>query len=165
MYILETERLRLREMTADDAEFGYLLNLDEEVVRYTGDTAFESVEEARFFMQKYDSYQKFGYGRWGCELKATGELVGWCGLKNDNGLIDLGYRFFKHEWGQGYASESAAACLAYGHSTLKMPEIIAKAANDNPASLRVMQKIGMQKYKELVSDCLGLPSTWYISVR
>jgi [ribosomal protein S5]-alanine N-acetyltransferase len=163
MYILTTERLRLREMTPADAEFAYLLNLDEEVVRYTGDAAFESVAAAKSHLEKYASYRTFGYGRWGCELKTTGELVGWCGLKNDEGLIDLGYRFFKKDWGYGYASEAAAACLAFGHDTLGMSEIIAKAANDNPASLRVMQKIGMVKYRELISDCLGLPSTWYIS--
>lgn len=163
VYILETERLRLREMTPDDAEFGYLLNLDEDVVRYTGDKSFESIDEARFFMSKYDSYKKYGYGRWACELKTTSELVGWCGLKNDEGVIDLGYRFFKKDWGKGYATESSIACLEYGHTALKMPAIIAKAANDNPASLRVMQKIGMTKYSEQISGCLGLPSTWYIS--
>lgn len=145
-YILETERLRLREMQPTDAEFAYALNLDEEVIRYTGDEAFGSVEEARHFLENYGSYSRFGFGRWGCELKSTGELIGWCGLKNDAGVIDLGYRFFRKEWNKGYASEAALACLNYGHQTLQMDKIIARAAAQNAASIKVMQKIGMCLY-------------------
>lgn len=143
-YILETERLRLREMQPTDAEFAYALNSDEEVIRYTGDEAFGSVEEARQFLENYGSYSQFGFGRWGCELKSTGELIGWCGLKNDAGVIDLGYRFFRKEWNKGYASEAALACLNYGHQTLKMDKIIARAEGKNKPSIRVMQKIGMR---------------------
>ncbi len=162
-YILETPRLRLRETTPDDAEFAYSLNLDPDVVRYTGDKAFESVEEAKAFLENYQSFKKFGHGRWLCEHRETGEALGWCGLKNDDGLIDLGYRFFQKNWNKGYASEAAAACLDYGHNILKMPKIIARAAHDNTGSWRVMQKIGMQKYKEETDSCGGYPTVWYVS--
>lgn len=49
MFIAETKRLILREMTTDDAESAYLLNADPEVIQYTGDSSFESVDEARTF--------------------------------------------------------------------------------------------------------------------
>jgi len=73
---LETERLYLREITADDAQLAYELNLDEEVIRYTGDGPFESVEEARDFLSKYDHYQKYGFGRWGVIRKSDNEFLG-----------------------------------------------------------------------------------------
>ncbi len=164
-YILETPRLRLRESTPDDAEFVYNLNLDPEVVRYTGDSGFESVSEARAFLSNYESFKKFGYGRWICELRETGEAIGWCGLKNEAGLIDLGYRFFQKHWNKGYASEAAAACLDYGHQVLKMPKIIARAAIANTGSWRVMEKTGMQKHKEDLNSCGGYPTVWFISRR
>lgn len=75
--ILETPRLYLREMTPEDAESAYLLNLDPEVICYTGDDPFESIEEAREFLGKYESYKNYGFGRWGVILKETDEyLVG-----------------------------------------------------------------------------------------
>ena len=51
--IKETERLILREHNAADAENAYLLNLDPDVIKYTGDDAFTSIEEARTFLINY----------------------------------------------------------------------------------------------------------------
>lgn len=114
-YIIETERLKLRELTPKDAKDFYKLNLDEEVIRYTGDIAFKSVEEATIFLENYRDYQQNGFGRWAVIHKETGVFLGWCGLKlNEETFIDLGYRFYKKEWGKGYATESANACLDYG---------------------------------------------------
>jgi RimJ/RimL family protein N-acetyltransferase len=145
--ITETERFILREWTPDDAEFHYELNLHPEVIQYTGNVAFKSVEEAREFLENYDHYKVAGMGRWLVIDKETGEKVGWCGLKNEDGFTDLGYRFFKKHWGKGYATETALACLKYGFEVLELDEIIATALKDNPASYRVMQKIGMKFWK------------------
>ena len=57
MRILETDRLYLREMTITDAENAYLLNLDPDVIKYTGDEPFESVENAKMFLANYDHYK------------------------------------------------------------------------------------------------------------
>jgi RimJ/RimL family protein N-acetyltransferase len=114
--ILETERLLLREMTADDAENAYELNSDWEVIKYTGDEAFESVEAAKTFLENYKDYEKNGFGRWAVMLKETGEYLGWCGLKLNETIkeVDLGYRFSRRNWGKGYTTESSKACLEYG---------------------------------------------------
>jgi RimJ/RimL family protein N-acetyltransferase len=58
-----TTRLLLRRMHPDDAQEMFDLNKDLDVVRYTGDGAFASVEEARQFLASYDAYEKWGYGR------------------------------------------------------------------------------------------------------
>ena len=62
--ILETSRCYLRELSVDDALHFYELNSDPEVIQYTGDQAFESIETARQFLENYNPYSTSGYGRW-----------------------------------------------------------------------------------------------------
>lgn len=86
---------------------------------------------------------RFGHGRWMVARKETGEALGWCGLKNEDGVIDLGYRFFRSAWGKGYATEAAQACIDYGFDKLNMPRITGRVLPDNIASCRVLEKVGM----------------------
>lgn len=62
--ILETGRLILRELNTADAENLYRLNQNPEVIKYTGNAAFHSINEAKSFLENYSDYQKHGYGRW-----------------------------------------------------------------------------------------------------
>jgi len=150
--IAQTKRLILRETTVDDAEQAYLLNLDPEVIKYTGDESFKSIEEARIFLAAYDHFKKYGFGRWAVTDKNNGEFLGWCGLKYspDVNEYDIGFRFFKKHWGKGYATESAMACLELGFKKFNMPAIIGRAAKENIASIKVLQKTGLTYYKD---DC------------
>lgn len=160
-FILETERLTLREWNEGDAEVMYLLNSDAEVMRYTGDIHFDSVPHALELIQNYTHYATYGYGRWATILKETGEFIGWCGLKYhpDDDVVDLGYRFFKKHWGKGYASEAGRACLDYGFEHLGLERIVAHAMVENTASERVMQKIGMTRVG--LDTCEGHPAVVY----
>ena len=146
MYILETERLLLREFVADDAENHYLLNLDDEVIRYTGDVSFQSVQHARSFLEKYDHYKKYGFGRWAVITKRDQEFIGWCGLKYIpvKGEHDIGYRFFKKYWGKGYATESAKSCLDLGFSRFGLNKIVGRVMSANIPSIKVLEKIGLR---------------------
>jgi RimJ/RimL family protein N-acetyltransferase len=152
--ILETPRLYLREMTAEDAESAYLLNSDPEVIRYTGDGPFESVSEARDFLANYESYKKYGFGRWAMILKETGEYLGWCGLKYTPELdeSDIGYRLMKKFWGSGYASEAAEACIELGFTRFGMKTIIGRAMPANTASIRVLEKIGLTYLEDRLTE-------------
>ncbi len=145
MKILETERLFLREMTPNDAENAYRLNLDWDVVKYTGDKPFKSIVEAKHFLEAYDHYKIYGFGRWAVIEKLTGEFVGWCGLKYTPELDehDIGFRLMKKYWNKGYATESAKACVDYGFSKLNLTEIVGRAMKVNTGSLRVLEKIGL----------------------
>jgi len=144
--ILETPRLYLRELCTDDAEHFYRLNLNPNVIRYTGNTAFASVAEAREFLENYDDYQKNGYGRWAVIEKASGTFVGWCGLKYDEATAetDIGFRFFEEHWNRGFATESALACIRYGFEQLGLTSIVGRAMRANAASVRVLEKAGLQ---------------------
>ena len=144
-YILETERTKIRPLTPKDAEHFYMLNQDPEVLKYTGDNPFETVEAAKEFLVQYDQYEKYGVGRWAVINKENEEFLGWCGLKFTEKLneYDIGFRFFRKHWNNGYATESAKACVELGLNKFKFPEIIGRAMKDNLASIRVLEKIGL----------------------
>ncbi len=159
--IFSTSRFHLREKLVSDARDMYLLNANPEVTQYTGDAAFSDIKEAEAFIKNYDHFQKHGFGRWVIVDKNDHQYLGWCGLKkHDDGMIDLGYRIKKAHWGKGIASECASACLDYGFNTLNLHEIVGRSACANLASIRILEKIGMQFWKK--ADCDGLAdSVWY----
>ncbi len=154
-FILETERLTLREFELSDAHEMFMLNSDYDVIKYTGDKHFKNVEEAEDLIRKYDQYRKYKLGRWTVLLKETKEYLGWCGLKylEDESAVDIGFRFHKKHWGRGYATEAAAPCLKYGFENLRLKKIIGRALKANTASIHVLEKIGM-KYErdEMLHD-------------
>ena len=147
--IIETNRLYLRELSVADAENFYLLNADEDVIKYTGDKAFESINEAKSFLENYNPYQEYGYGRWAVIAKSNEEFLGWCGLKYSPEIdeVDIGFRFFKRHWSKGYATESAKACIEYGFENLNLKTIVGRAMEANVASIKVLEKLGMSYVK------------------
>lgn len=139
----ESDRMKFRELTPEDAEAMYLLNADPLVVQYTGDEAFESVNVAQTFLENYSDYSRNGIGRWALIRKSDLQIIGWCGLKlRADGQIDLGYRLYQRFWNHGYATEAAKACLDYGFKVKQFNVIIAEADVRNTASLRVINKLG-----------------------
>ncbi len=141
-----TSRLMLRETTTDDGQVMYDLNNDPEVIKYTGDPPFESVDAATQFLADYDHFEKYNRGRWAVVDRESNEVLGWCGLKYhpDNGENDLGYRLFKKHWGKGYATEASHLALQYGFRRLGLDSVIARAVKENVASIKVMNKLGLE---------------------
>lgn len=152
--ILETKRLYLRELNTNDSENFYKLNLNPNVIKYTGNSAFADIDEANEFLDNYQDYKLNSYGRWAVINKENNEFLGWCGLKYDNNLneTDIGFRFFEDKWGNGYATESAKACINYGFEKLNLKTIIGRAMQENIASIKVLEKIGMQFVREFDFD-------------
>jgi RimJ/RimL family protein N-acetyltransferase len=140
----------MRQFLEEDAKGMYELNSDHEVIRYTGDGPFASVDAARDFIRQYDTYNKFGIGRLTMLLKDTGEYLGWCGLKYDpaSNETDLGFRLLKKFWNKGYATEAAFRSIEYGFKDLKFEKIIGRAMQENVASISVLKKTGMVFEKE-----------------
>lgn len=151
--VIQTPRLILREFIPEDAAYMYLLNADEEVIRFTGDVAFENVDEARILIENYAQYTRYGYGRWTLTTRDTQEYLGWCGLNfnEDSHDADLGFRLLRVHWGKGFATEAALACIQYGFGHLKLSKIIGRAMKANAASIRVLEKVGMQFENEFES--------------
>lgn len=152
--ILETERLLLRELNPNDAENFYKLNLNLNVIKYTGNSAFKDIDEAQEFLENYQDYKLNGCGRWAVIEKSNNEFLGWCGLKYDKNLdeTDIGFRFFEEHWNKGFATESAQACIDYGFENLNLKTIIGRAMSENVASIKVLEKIGLSFDKEFDFD-------------
>jgi RimJ/RimL family protein N-acetyltransferase len=152
--ISTTERLTLRQFSTAEAADFYALNDDPEVVRFTGDRAFVDVEEARRLLATYDSYQQRGYGRWSVYLRETDQYIGFCGLayRPQTDEVDLGFRFFRWCWGNGYASEAGWASLALGFEQFSLDRIVGRAMEQNLASHRVLVRLGMHRESSFERD-------------
>jgi [ribosomal protein S5]-alanine N-acetyltransferase len=149
MDVLRTARLVLREFELSDAPELFELNADHEVMRYTGDKAFASVEDALDLVRGYTCYRTDGFGRWTMVRMADGAFLGWCGLrKQATGAVDIGYRMHKRHWGQGFATEAGIASVRYGFEELGLDAIIGRVARANVASVRVLEKCGLRYWKD-----------------
>ena len=146
--ILETERLRLRELTADDAPFMFELVTDPSWIEFIGDRGWTSHDDARKALEeKYvAAYAEDGFGLWGVTLKGRDELMGICGLIKRESLedVDVGFAFLPRHVGKGYASEGAAASLEYARTTLGLRRVVAITTPTNVRSIHVLEKIGLR---------------------
>lgn len=140
----ETSRLTHRAFEPDDAAVFYRLNTHPDVMRYTCDDRPASEAAARQAIVEYPDFREHGFGRWACILKATGQVIGFCGLKflSEVDSVDVGYRFFPEYWGQGFATEACRASVTFGFQELNLPVILAFVKAENAASRRVVEKVG-----------------------
>lgn len=163
----ETERLILREIVPADADGLYAVDSDPEVNRYLGNKPVKDIGQIReiiaFIRQQYVDN---GIGRWAVIEKTKNIFIGWSGLKlvkdtinGHSNYYDLGYRFNRNYWNNGYASESAIAAVKYGFDALGAKDIYGMADAENVASGKVLEKAGL-KYIETF-DFDGVPHNWY----
>lgn len=145
---METARLRLRDWEESDVEPFSRLNANEQVMRYFPKTL--SKEESRaFYTSIISEFKECGFGLYAVEEKETEDFIGFIGFHKANfesdftPCIEIGWRLNKEVWGKGYATEGAAACLAYGFKNLGFKDIYSFTADINTPSKRVMSKIGM----------------------
>ncbi len=153
--IFETPRLCLRQFTEADAPLILALNSDPEIVKYVHEPTLQTEEQAKKILIDIILPQyKNNLGRWAMHIKETNEFIGWCGLKYRPDLdeTDLGYRLMQKAWGQGYATEAARYTLNYGFSKLNLPRITARAHIENIASIKVLEKLGMDYIGEGIID-------------
>ncbi len=143
---LETERLVLRWFTLDDIEAFNELGSNPEIIRYVGNQPFASLEVARetLLAAPLRDYATYGYGRFACVWKQTGQIVGSCGPKflPETRQVDLGYRFLPNFWGMGLATESGLATVDYARDQLGLERLVGWVHPDNVVSARVLTKLG-----------------------
>jgi len=144
--IVETERLILRRLHADDAPFILTLVNDPGWLRYIGDKNVHSLDDARRYLEEgpLDMYRRLGFGLYGIELKQDGSLVGLCGLLKRDMLddVDLGFALLPEHRGWGYAAEAAAAVLAQARAAHGTKRVLAIATPDNRDSARLLERLG-----------------------
>jgi [ribosomal protein S5]-alanine N-acetyltransferase len=160
--MLETERLIIRKFTFDDLPKLIELRADEDVIRYLGGRRLQNPEAIEKRMGFYiDCYAKYGYGMCALVWKATGEMIGWCGLQplEETGETEVGYGMSKEFWGRGIGYECARAWLEYAFTKTGATRIVAVADPANTGSWRIMEKCGM-KY-ERTGEHYGMTCVFY----
>jgi RimJ/RimL family protein N-acetyltransferase len=141
---LETARLRLRPYRDDDiAELLPLIGT-REVAATTLRIAHPYTEQdARNFFALAQDPHKIWLA---ITLRSDGRQIGGIGLRLEpqHHHAELGYWLGVPYWGQGYASEAAREMLRYGFEDLRLHRILASHFKHNPASGRILKKLGMR---------------------
>lgn len=103
------------------------------------------------------------YTLWMWREVASGELIGQVGLQpadvDGEAVVEVGWSIAPERWGEGFATESAAASLEWGFDRIGLPEIVSFAMVENSASIRVMEKLGMTYEREFTRA--GFPHALY----
>lgn len=145
--LLETARLRLRELIPADAAFMLALLNSPAFLRYIGDRKVRSLADAERYLRDgaIAAYAHDGFGMYAVERRSDGLLVGVCGLVRRPGLddVDLGFAFLPEHCGLGYGSESASAVLHHARRTFGLARVVAIVVHDNLASIRLLERLGM----------------------
>ncbi|HEY6806180.1 MAG TPA: GNAT family N-acetyltransferase [Pyrinomonadaceae bacterium] len=153
MFTINTDRLTLRELSTDDAEFIYRLVNEPSFLRFIGDKGVRTLDDAQQYILNgpIASYQRHGFGLYLVEHKTDRVPIGMCGLLKRETLadVDIGFAFIPEYWNQGYAIESATAVFNYGKDVLKLPRIVAITNKDNDSSGKLLEKLGL-RYEKLV---------------
>lgn len=141
---LNTERLLLRPATLDDLDAWRAISRDAEEARFGAPRS--TLDDAQANLAKHMAHhEQHGFGLWAVELRATHEMIGVTGLTHlaDGPEIEVGYRFLRKDWGNGYATEAARASIQFGLDELRLERIVAVTLPTNRASRHVMEKCGM----------------------
>jgi RimJ/RimL family protein N-acetyltransferase len=148
--ILQTQRLTMRQLTAEDVDNLFALNSDPEVMRYlTGGkpTPREVLrnEVIPFHLAVYKRFDRLG--TWAAQSTAGGDFLGWFHFRPGPGTdltnVDLGYRLRRSAWNKGYATEGSRALISMGFTELGVERVFAHTMTVNTASRRVMEKCGL----------------------
>jgi RimJ/RimL family protein N-acetyltransferase len=163
MEISNSERLKFRLMDATDRQALWQIDQDPLVMKFlNGGTPSTKDEVNSVFLPRMQKYRNtaLGWGIWQVLDKYNNEYLGWVLIRpmaffTDNPQLndlEIGWRFFRHTWGNGFATEAAEAIqrAVVSVSVLSGTEVThisALAVADNLASIAVMKRMGMRFVK------------------
>ena len=157
--VLQTERMVLREFTADDVDLMFELNSDPQVMFFIngGRRTPRAVVESELLPYWLDYYRRgTGYGLWAADDRTTGEFLGWFHLRpgDEDGPTEpeLGYRLRRAVWGRGLASEGSRALVEHAFRELGATRVRAETMAVNHASRRVMENAGLRFVRSFFAD-------------
>jgi RimJ/RimL family protein N-acetyltransferase len=148
MTMFQTARLQVRWWVDEDVADLLAVYGDAEAMRWVGDGQPLPLAQCEEWLRvTRRNYEARGYGMSALVERATGRVVGFCGLVHPGGqaVAELKYALRREHWGRGLASEAATGMVEHAASVLGLREIIATAAPENLASHRVLVKAGLQR--------------------
>jgi ribosomal-protein-alanine N-acetyltransferase len=155
----------LRPVESDDVDALHALWTDPAVRKYLWDDVIISREQvAAVVAASGADFAAHRFGLWAVHEKTTGAWTGFCGVRSSEaGGPELLYGMWPRYWGQGLATEAAQAVLSYVFVTLDVPEVVAATDVPNHASVRVLERLGMQLRRRGLLN--GLDTLFYGLVR
>ena len=155
-YVLRTERLVLRPVTADDHAALLAHWAAPDVRRFLFDGAMlPAAEIAEAIEDSARDFARAGYGLWLVHENGRSDLVGTAGLRPLEAIgLEIFYSLAPGSWGRGYATEAARAVLDRALGPLGMPEVLAEIDEGNTASIAVIERLGMTRF-DVVPGLLG----------
>ena len=149
---LETSRLLLRPFQEDDTIDMAVILGNPEVMQHIGRGYAKTFEETADYLQYLLRHEAaYGFSLRAVVRKDDDRVIGQCGLWHleKTGEVDLAYTLAQDCWGQGYATEASIAWLDYGFGPvvdngLDLHRIVAISKPENGASIRILEKLGMQ---------------------
>lgn len=144
---LRTARLTLRPLLESDAKVLHRIYQSEGVLRYFPNPIPPSFDKLQKFIEgQLKHWKQHGYGNWGILPEGSDKIIGWVGLQYLPELdeTEVGFLLDRPFWGKGFATETARASIHFGFEQLKLDHIIALVHPENQASIRVIEKCGME---------------------
>jgi RimJ/RimL family protein N-acetyltransferase len=145
--LIETPRLLVRRWTLDDVPALYAIQGDRRTMSFWP-KPFTPADSRAWIERTLARYAERGFGRFALLLKATGRVVGDCGVVattlDGQAVNDIGWIIARPLWGQGLAVEAAAAVRDYAFAHLGLPALHANMAWNHHGSRLVAERIGMR---------------------
>lgn len=155
---LETERLFLRRLDANDADEILALRGNPEIMKYIPRPLAKSKEDAIEHIAMIESKIVDNTGiNWGITIKGNTKIIGIIGIYKiyaENHRAEIGYMSLPETNGKGYVTEAIKAVLQYGFDNLDLHSMEAIIDPDNIASERVLQKNGFVKEAHILENGL-----------
>ncbi len=149
-YEITTQRLGLRRWKEADLGPFAEMNGDKAVMEFFPALLSES-ESMEMLNRIKTHFETNGFGLYAVDSLATGKFMGFTGFSiprfesDFTPCIEIGWRYKKDAWGQGFATEAAIACLQHGFEVLHFEKVVSFTAVDNTKSEKVMKRTGMTK--------------------
>jgi len=160
--VLETQRLRLRRFRHGDLEAIFAIIGDDVAMQYYPRT-FNRADAAQWIQRNLRRYREHGYGLFAVTLKDSLDVIGDCGIIRQEvegePQMEVGYHFRRDQWGHGYATEAAHACMGLAFSAFGAGKVISLIRPENVPSRRVAERNGMSLERQVI-HC-GLPHFVY----
>ena len=146
---LGTPRLILRKIQMSDAADIYEYSRDPQVSRHVLWEAHHSIHDSRGYIRYiHRQYRNGDPSSWGITLRSNGKLIGTIGYmwwNETNRSAEVGYSLSRAYWNQGYMTEALREVIRFGFEEMNLNRIEAQHELTNPASGKVMEKVGMRQ--------------------
>ena len=148
--LLDTARLHLREMVANDAPALFAIHGTRAAMRWFGTELMTNADEAAKLVEVFASWRALPNPgtRWGIGSRTDGQLIGTCGLFKWNRAwrsCTIGYELAQERQGQGLMHEALQTILPWGFEQMALNRIEAQVHVQNQPSLRLLENLGFRR--------------------